>query len=146
MKGRSTSPGSKRGSFLPSLFIGDAVTVIIFTLLGMIEHGTTAGMLSVLVTATPFLIAWIGVGLWLGVFWEHAVTGIGTAMRRILVPWVLSIPIAMQLRVLLLGRGAPLAFALVSLALGGICLIVWRTLYTWIRLRTGKMGIVPTSE
>lgn len=140
---------AKRGKFLPWLFAGDIVAVTVFTLLGMISHGTLAGAASVLVTAAPFLLAWTGVGLWLGVFWERAVTGIGQAIKSILLPWVLATPIAMQLRVLLLGRGAPLAFVLTSLALGGACLIVWRILYTWARLRSKgaeSPGPVPTGQ
>lgn len=134
---------TRRGSFLPWLFAGDLVAVTVFTMLGMMEHGTLGGPGSVLITAIPFLIAWIGVGLWLGVFWERAISGIGQAVRSILLPWVLSIPIAMQLRVLLLGRGANWVFALVAMALGGVCLIAWRIVYTWARRRSSTTGSSP---
>lgn len=115
------------------LLIGDVVTVTLFTALGMLEHRTVAGFSSVLVTATPFLIAWIAVGLWLGVFWERAVTTVGIAVRSILLPWILTVPIALQLRTLMLQRGAPISFALVVLGLGGMFLIGWRIIYTVLR-------------
>ncbi len=110
--------GGTRGRFLPSLFLGDLVVVIIFTLLGMIEHGTARGALSVLITAVPFLIAWVAIGLWLGVFWERAVTGVGPAVRSAALAWLLTIPIAMQLRVLLLQQRRAAAFCRGRLSAG----------------------------
>jgi len=127
-----------RGRFVTPLFIGDLVAVTLFTAFGMLEHRTLAGFGSVVVTATPFLIAWIAVGLWLGVFWERAVTSVGVAVRSILLPWVLAIPIAMQIRTLMLKRGAPIQFALVAMALGGLFLIAWRILYTLLWQRAAK--------
>ncbi|MBO2521356.1 MAG: DUF3054 domain-containing protein [Clostridia bacterium] len=138
--------GGTRGRFLPSLFLGDLVVVIIFTLLGMIEHGTARGALSVLITAVPFLIAWVAIGLWLGVFWERAVTGVGPAVRSAALAWLLTIPIAMQLRVLLLQRGAPLLFAVVAFLLGAACLIAWRVAYTLLRRRFAHPGAASSPE
>lgn len=129
----TSAAGRARGRFLLPLLIGDVVTVTLFTALGMLEHRTVAGFSSVLVTATPFLIAWIAVGLWLGVFWERAVTTVGIAVRSILLPWILTVPIALQLRTLMLQRGAPISFALVVLGLGGMFLIGWRIIYTVLR-------------
>lgn len=62
----------------------------------------------------------------------------GVAVRSILLPWVLAIPIAMQIRTLMLKRGAPIQFALVAMALGGLFLIAWRILYTLLRQRSAK--------
>lgn len=119
-----------RGRFLPSLFIGDLIVLVLFNAHGMASHQTISGFSSIIVTSAPILIAWIAIGLWLGVFWERAVTSVGAALRSVILPWLLAVPIAMQLRMLLLQRGAPLIFAAVFFTGGTVYFMVWRILYT----------------
>src|SRR5690606_23661784 len=90
-----------RGRFLPSLLAGDLIVLILFNAQGMVEHQTISGAISVLVTSAPTLLAWVAIGLWLGAFWERSVASLGVTLRSALLTWILTVPIAMQLRVLL---------------------------------------------
>lgn len=123
-------PRPDRGRFLPSLLIGDIIVLILFNAHGMASHQTISGVGSIFITSIPTLIAWLGIGLWLGLFWERSVAGWQAALSRTLLAWVLTVPIKMQLRVLLLQRGASWIFALVFFTGGAVYLLLWRTLYT----------------
>lgn len=92
----------------------------------MVSHQTFAGPGSVLPTAAPFAIAWTAVGFLLGAFRPPAVSSPGAAARSLLWPWLLTIPVSLVLRALLLGRDAPLAFGIVAFFLGGAFLLAWR--------------------
>lgn len=128
-------PRPDRGRFLPSLLIGDVIVLILFTLHGMAEHQTVRGFGSVLVTAIPTLIPWIGIGLWLGLFRERSVSSRHVALTKTLLAWALTVPISMQLRVLLLQRGVQITFALVFFTFGTIYLLLWRLGYTLVKTR-----------
>lgn len=128
-------PRPGRGRFLPSLLIGDIVVLILFTVHGMAEHQTIRGFGSILVTAFPTLITWLAIGMWFGLFWERSVSTWGVALTRTLLAWVLTVPVSLQLRVLLLQRGAQLIFALVFFTFGTVYLLLWRTAYTWVKTR-----------
>jgi len=122
--------------FLPHLFIGDTVALLAFATLGRAEHNTGLALSGIVTTALPFIVAWYGVGLWLGAFREASVSsGAGRALRAVMLPWLLAWPLGLQLRALWLDRPIPTSFAIVVLITAFIMLAGWRTMYALFRRR-----------
>lgn len=112
------------------LLVGDLIAIVVFTAVGMAEHRQPLGVIAVLVTAVPFLIVWPLVSFWLGALRLQSVETIIKSVTSIIFPWILTMPIALQLRVLLLKRGAPIIFALVAFISGWFFLAAWRIIYS----------------
>lgn len=122
---------------VPALMIGDAVSFLAFAALGRAEHQTGLGVLAIIFTALPFMIAWYPVALWLKAFRERAVASVWTAVRSVLLPWLLAWPLGLQLRALILDRGIPFSFAAVVFATNLALLALWRGAYAYFRQRRG---------
>ena len=124
--------------FDPVLLIGDAVSFLVFAALGRTSHETGLSPAAVVGTALPFLVVWYPVGVWLRVFRPEAAAGPLIAARRILLPWLLAWPLALQLRALILDRSIPFSFAAVVFATNLVLLAGWRAVYA--RLRRPPAG------
>lgn len=113
------------------LFIGDLIMILLFTALGMVEHGTGPTIGRVMITAISLVVTWSLIALWLGAFRQSSSKSVKTAFKTILLPWLLTVPLGLQLRVLILHRAAPMSFALVTFIVGGFLLAIWRITYTF---------------
>jgi hypothetical protein len=112
-----------------ALIVGDAAAFLLFAGLGRDQHHESAGLFSVVVTATPFLVAWFAVAWPTGALdraWSHL--GI-RSLRKVCLVWLAAWPIALMLRAVLQGRGIPLSFDLVALIVNALFLLGWRGVY-----------------
>ena len=120
---------------VPALMAGDAVSFVVFSALGRAEHQTGLAPLQILFTALPFLIAWFPVALWLKAFQPRAVASVWAAVKSVFLPWLLTWPLALQLRALILDRNIPFSFAAVVFAMNLALLALWRGSYAFFRQR-----------
>ena len=115
------------------LLLGDAAVLVGFVLIGMNTHNTletASALVRFAVLAGPLLLAWAGAATALGA-WEG---GPGQPWRatlgRPLAAWLIAAPLALLARALLLQSAVVVvAFALVTLGLGGSLLLLWRLVY-----------------
>lgn len=122
---------------IPALLVGDAVSFLVFAAMGRAEHQTGLGILAIVLTAGPFMAAWYPVALWLRAFKEKAVATPWTAVKGILMPWLLAWPLGLQLRALILDRTIPLSFAIVVFVTNLLLLALWRGAYAFFRRSRG---------
>ncbi len=120
---------------------GDLLVFLLFAALGRASHGLLAEgsiVWGIAQAAAPFFVAWAIVA-WAARLdrvdptrpWHSIALRIGLA-------WLGAGILGLILRSLVLGRPAPLPFALITLAGNGLLLILWRILLqAWIRRRPG---------
>lgn len=140
----STAPTRTRQTHL-LLIAGDLISFTIFAIIGRRSHSEPADVLAwyeVLKTAAPFMAGWFLVAPWLGAFraadyLRGATHGIGTVARRTALAWLVAAPLALLLRALLLQRGIPWTFALITFTTNLIFLTGWRSLFALLWRRRG---------
>jgi hypothetical protein len=127
------------------LWIGDAVVLAVFVLLGMGTHATLDGpsaLARFAAFAVPLLAAWTLAAAGLGALQFLPPLRWRVIWGRTLAAWLIAAPLALLARALLLGAATVVvAFALVTLVLGGGFLLLWRSLYVWLaygRLRPSR--------
>lgn len=123
--------------FLPSLLIGDMLTVLLFVALGMTSHLTWNGALSLFPASFPFLLAWLVWGAALGAFRAGTIRNVRTAIRTAVIGWALAAPTGVFVRMLMLGRAPHWTFWLTSFGFGVIMLAAWRVGAAWYAARSG---------
>ncbi|MFB6118447.1 DUF3054 domain-containing protein [Halosegnis sp.] len=110
--------------------VGDLLCIGLFVSLGALRH-PEAGPLYVRVPeiAAPFILGWLVVGAFVGVFTASELTGTRTVAGRAALAWVGATAVAQTLRAtpFVPGGTAP-AFVVVSLVVGGTLLVTWRVL------------------
>jgi hypothetical protein len=117
------------------LALGDLIALLLFVGLGRRSHALSLTDLSAtLATTLPFLAAWFLVSPWFGLFRAGISQNWRRLLPRLLLAWVvIGCPLALILRALWLGRaipgGIPLTFALVTLAVTTLFLLIWRLGY-----------------
>jgi len=125
---------TRRSAFF--LWIGDAVVLAVFVLLGMGTHATLDGPSALARFAAfvvPLLAAWTLAAAGLGALQFLPPLRWRVIWGRTLAAWLIAAPLALLARALLLGAATVVvAFALVTLALGGGFLLLWRSLYVWL--------------
>ena len=102
--------------------IGDAVVLGAATVVGFLTHGTIGDAGRVIVTITAFLAAW---------FWAELLTGAyraDTAVWRVVAAWSLAAPLGAALRALALGIPVTPIFVVVTIAVNGAAVGLWRLL------------------
>lgn len=112
------------------LFAGDVVAIGLFVVLGEISHGIDPMANAPLVADTfaPFLIGWLLLAGTAGLYGVAVETGPKRTAALTFGTWVGAVVIAQALRATAYFHGnAALAFALVSVAIGGLFLVGWRT-------------------
>lgn len=111
------------------LAVGDLLAVLVFVVVGEITHSVdpVAQFGRVLGTLTPFLIGFAVVALLGGLYTRDAIRSPKRAVSLIVPAWVGAVLIAQVLRATSMFPGsAAVTFALVSMAVGGLLLLVWR--------------------
>jgi hypothetical protein len=127
--------------FVWLLLLGDAAALLTFVLLGMRNHETLAqanALFRLAANAGPLLLAWLAAASALGA-WRFALPLRWRAVwGRTLLAWLTAAPLGLLLRAGLLGSSTVVvAFALVTLGLGGALLLGWRSLALWLAYGRG---------
>ncbi len=138
------SPASSRLTHV-LLVGGDLLAFTLFAIIGRRSHSEAAGLTAwfeVLKTAAPFMAGWFLVAPWLVAFRARdyqagATTSVGDVAKRTALAWLVAAPLALLLRAILLQRGIPFSFALITFITNLTLLVVWRTLFAWLWRKRG---------
>ncbi len=139
-----TSAQPDHRKYLIILVIGDIVAFLVFAALGRRSHNVagTYEILEVIKTAAPFLLGWFAVSPFSRAYRIGPVTAGDTAsfsvtgmLRQTAIAWLIAWPVGLLLRALLLQRGIPLSFAIVTLLVNTVILCGWRTAFAWMMAR-----------
>ena len=111
------------------ILLGDLACFLAFALLGLRSHedGITAG--GVARAAVPFQIGWLAVNL------LFAKPRAASDARQVARLWVPAWAIGLVTRILLFDRGFAVTFAIVSLLVNGVLLMLWRSVLAPLVLR-----------
>lgn len=118
-----------------ALLIGDLVVFLLFAWLGRVEHEMTMELSEVLVSAAPFAIAWLVVGLFTGAYTARALRSAGAGALRAIQTWLIAAPWALVARSIYLGTPIILSFAAVTFGMLVVALPLWRAIYAAIASR-----------
>jgi len=111
------------------LATGDLLAIFLFVAVGEYTHGYNplVDVGRVAGTFAPFLIGWLLLAGAAGLYASDAPTTLGRTLGVTLVSWILAVVVAQALRATSLFHGnAALAFAVVSVLIGGALLCLWR--------------------
>jgi hypothetical protein len=111
------------------LALGDLLAVLTFVVVGEITHGIDplAQPGRVAGTLAPFLIGLAVVTIAGGLYTRDAIRSPRRAVSLIVPAWIAAVVIAQVLRsTSVFPGGAALTFAIVSVLVGGLLLLVWR--------------------
>ncbi|HXF70328.1 MAG TPA: DUF3054 domain-containing protein [Thermoflexus sp.] len=118
-------------------WIGDLLVFLIFAAAGRASHGLLMEdpvLWGVARAAAPFVLAWWIVAGAFRLYRLDPALPLAPMAWRIGLAWLGAGVLGLLLRSLLLGRPAPIAFALITLVGNGVLLIAWRLLLqVWIR-------------
>jgi len=115
------------------LAAGDIAAILLFVSVGEYTHGYNplVDVGRVAGTFAPFLIGWLLVAGVTGLFASDAPTTLVQSTVVTLLSWLLAVVIAQGLRATSLFHGnAALTFAIVSVGIGGVLLVLWRAAAT----------------
>lgn len=115
-----------------ALAAGDLAAILLFVAVGEYTHGYNplVDVGRVAGTFAPFLLGWLAVAGLAGLYGSNAAgrPGLGRTLALTVGSWLFAVVIAQGLRATTLFHGdAAVAFAVVSMIIGGILLSVWRT-------------------
>jgi hypothetical protein len=116
--------------------VGDAVVLIALTVVGFVTHSTLDETWRLVVTTLGVLTAWAVVSPWFGVFSADVLTR-PAEVWRVGWAWAIAAPVAGFLRGWVLGVTVSATFVLVTIAVNGAGLVIWRALYATIQRRRG---------
>ena len=115
-------------SLLRWAIIGDAVVLVSLTVLGFLTHDTLDETWRLAVTSFGVLVAWALVAPWFGAFSTEVLLR-PTAVWRVAWAWAIAAPVAGFLRGLVLGVAVSATFILVTIAVNGAAMLVWRAAF-----------------
>jgi hypothetical protein len=113
----------------PGLLISDILALTTFAAIGRSNHGEGLDVTEVLVTAAPFILAWVVFSPLLGSYSRKATASIKQIPVELIVPWIVSTPIALALRGLLRNTVPPTPFIIVSMIATLAILSISRVIY-----------------
>lgn len=126
-------PSRGRSGVLPAL-IGDVLVFLGFSVFGRSEHNLDFSVVDTLMTAGPFIVAWLIIGTLYGVYGSEALRYPGPAAKSTIVAWLFAGPWALLLRSIIMQRPVVFVqFALITIGLNLVVLTVWRVAYAWLR-------------
>ena len=130
----SLRPRIEPSSTTALLAVGDLVAIGAFVVAGELSHGyhpiMDAGRVGG--TLVPFLVGWAVVSVAGGLYTKTAIAGVRNAAVWTIPAWIVAVVIAQMLRATRVFHGdAALTFALVSVAIGGGLLVVWRVIVSF---------------
>ena len=115
-----------------TLAIGDAIAFLIFASFGLKSHNEGLSIPQIIITALPFAAGWFLVSPFVGAFRSDIVANPRAMTNRTALAWLLSWPVAMALRWLLVERtqntspNAFITFAIVVFVFNLAILLLWR--------------------
>ena len=115
-------------SLLRWAIIGDAVVLVSLTVLGFLTHDTLDETWRLAVTSLGVLVAWALVAPWFGAFSTEVLLR-PAAVWRVAWAWAIAAPVAGFLRGLVLGVSVSATFILVTIAVNGAAMVVWRAAF-----------------
>lgn len=119
------------------LAVGDLLALLLFVWIGRSSHAmSVTNVAAVFNTAAPFIIGWFVVAPWFGLFQVEVSQSWRKLLPRLLLAWVvIGGPLSLILRTIFLGRslltGIIPAFALITMIVTSLFLIIWRLGYVW---------------
>jgi len=120
-----------------SVIIGDAVVLVVMTIIGFASHGTLDAVGRLVLTLAGALVAWGLVAPWFGLFEERIIHD-HRAGWRVAWAWALAGPAAAYMRDGILNRPIPVVFVTVTIVTNGLALVVWRYAFAWRLARTNR--------
>ncbi len=112
-----------------NLVVGDILVFLIFAFIGMKSHGEDVTVPSLLATAAPFAGAWFVISPFVGAYRRQLDANPGMMVRRTVLAWIASWPLALIIRGLIEGHVPPISFALITLFTNMLLLLLWRWSY-----------------
>ncbi|HEY8531524.1 MAG TPA: DUF3054 domain-containing protein [Limnochorda sp.] len=122
------------------LVAGDLLAFWLFGALGRASHGLEVTPVTAAGAAFPFALAWLGMGFLLGSFKPARVARPLEAVKWAWITWLVSWPVGLLLRSLILQRPVIWTFALVVFGTNLVMLGLWRAGYAWLAGRQGASG------
>lgn len=119
------------------LLLGDALAILIVTIIGFASHELSPINPRVWATFVPMLAAWLLVAPWLGLFQVEVIRRPIDVWRAALAA-ALAAPIAAVLRGLWLNTMVAPIFALVLGAVAALGMLIWRL--GWVLILRGKFS------
>ena len=113
--------------------IGDFIVFLLFPFLGASSHAMGLTPDTFVRTVVPFTTAWIIVGLVTKAFTPGLIRSPQRTLRTIPATWLAAGVIGLILRTLLFDRSFELTFALVSVGVIGVMLVLWRLILASLR-------------
>lgn len=112
------------------LYVGDAVAILLVTLVGFITHGETdlSFLARFLAAFVPLGLAWFLLAPWFGLFESEIVSSLKQLWRPVLA-MVFAAPLAAVVRGLILNTAILPIFAIVLGATSALGMVIWRGLY-----------------
>ena len=120
------------------LWIGDLITLVIFTLVGFATHDRLdAGVQRMLSTFFPMLVAWLVAAIPVGALRLESARDFHQLWRP---GWAMFMagPLAVILRGLIINRPVAPIFALVLAGSGVIAIFIWRGVFAFLAARLPK--------
>jgi len=119
------------------LYIGDAIAIVLLTVIGFASHDELNGaflprMLAIFV---PLTLAWFLLAPWFGLF-EQEITSSPKQLWRPAFVMVFAAPFAAVLRSLLLNTAILPVFAVVLAATSAFSMLLWRGLYLFLNRKS----------
>jgi hypothetical protein len=113
----------------PGLVFCDCLALVVFAAIGRSSHAEGDGLLQDLVTASPFLVSWLGISPFLGAYSRTATKDVKSIAWGIAPAWAAALPLALIVRGISKGVVPPTPFILVSLTATFALLLLGRALY-----------------
>lgn len=121
---------------LTVLALGDLLALVAFAAIGRSSHDLLQGqdaLRGTLNTAAIFMLAWLLVGMALGMYRGTALYPLRRVIWRTLLAGLIAGPLAVLARALWLQRPVIWVFMLVATAASTLALLVWRVLWSRVR-------------
>ncbi len=119
--------------------LGDVTMFLLFAVIGVRSHDAGVTLRTVGRAALPFALSWLLLAPILGAFRDPAIEEPRQAWKTALKSWVPACAAGLAIRALVLGRGFAVSFAVVAFLTNAVFLSVWRTVYSGIRKRRGRL-------
>ncbi|GAB2699603.1 DUF3054 domain-containing protein [Paenibacillus thermoaerophilus] len=129
----SISPGQ-----LLLLLAGDLIVLVVFVMIGRSDHGMSFSIWQSIVTAFPFMLAWIPIAWLTGAYRARAfAAGVGSALARALLASAIAIPVGLLLRTILYDKELFTSFFIVTMVFLTLFMLIWRGLFAAVARRFG---------
>ena len=125
----------RQKKFLATLVIGDALTILVVTILGFASHGTldSAGI-RLLTTFFPLLIGWLAVAPFFGLFTQEYTFNRKQLWRPVYVMLIIA-PLASWLRAVMLGAPILPQFVAIIGLFSALAMFLWRAAFLYYQSR-----------